>query len=58
MRKFLFVGSGAGVPGLPHELTDDEARELGVEKILDEAVKTGTYKEVKPPKKTSYKDGD
>lgn len=49
-KRYRFVGEGAGVPGLPHELTEDEARALGVEMLLMEALKTGTYEEVKPPK--------
>jgi hypothetical protein len=56
MSKYVFVGSGAGVPGLPHELTDEEAREPGVKEILRGALKAGTYKEVKPEKKTSKKE--
>lgn len=44
--QYRFVGEGAGVPGLPHELTDEEARRLGVEALLMEALKTGTYREI------------
>jgi len=56
MSKYVFVGSGAGVPGLPHELTDEEVVELGVRKLLRGALKAGSYKEVKPEKKTSKKE--
>jgi len=45
-RQYRFVGDGAGVPGLPHELTDDEARRLGVESLLADALKIGTYQEI------------
>ena len=46
--KYKFVGNGMGVPGLPHEISDDEARELGVEEILKESVKNGNYAETPP----------
>jgi hypothetical protein len=46
MAKFRYVGSGQGVPGLPHEITDQEAKGLGVDQLLRDAVKAGTYKKV------------
>lgn len=46
MAKWNYVGDGVGVPGLPHELTDEEAAALGVEEILKAAVANGTYKVV------------
>ena len=49
MKKFEYVGNGMGVPGLPHLVSDDEAAELGVLHILNEAVKNGSYVEVTPP---------
>lgn len=45
-KKYRFVGEGMGVPGLPHEVTDEEAAALGMSEILDEAVKNGSYVEV------------
>ena len=50
-KKYRYKGSGRGVPGLPHEITDEQAKRLGVEGLLQEALKAKTYKEVKPPKK-------
>lgn len=41
--KYKYVGTGAGVPGLPHEITDEEALELGVVQLLQEALKNGDY---------------
>jgi hypothetical protein len=41
--KYKFVGDGAGVPGLPHEITDEQASELGVTDLLQEAVRNGNY---------------
>jgi 16S rRNA G527 N7-methylase RsmG len=51
MAKFIYVGSGQGVPGLPHEITEQEAKDLGVKQLLDDAVKAGTYKKVAPKAK-------
>ena len=47
-KRYRYVGAGLGVPGLPHELSGDEADELGVSDILAEALKAGIYEEVKP----------
>ncbi len=44
--KYIFVGEGIGVPGLPHEITDDEAKDLGVSEILKAAVENGNYKAI------------
>lgn len=43
MAKYRYVGGGAGVPGLPHEVSDVEAAELGVENILKDAIENGSY---------------
>lgn len=45
-QRYRFVGEGAGVPGLPHEITDEEARALGVQDLLMDALKAGTYQEI------------
>jgi hypothetical protein len=62
-KRYRFIGEGAGVPGLPHELTDEEARALGVEELLQAALANGNYVEmtptrepgIKPPKGASQK---
>ena len=41
--KYKFVGEGMGVPGLPHEITEEEAKELGVSDLLMEAIANGNY---------------
>lgn len=42
---------GDGVPGLPHQITEAEAKRLGVEVLLRDAVANGTYKlKAEPPK--------
>lgn len=46
MKKYQYAGNGMGVPGLPHLVSDDEAAELGVLHILNEAIKNGSYVEV------------
>jgi len=47
-QVFLFCGEGAGVPGLPHQVTLAEARERGVEEILIAAIQRGIYQPAKP----------
>jgi len=41
----LNQAAGDGVPGLPHEITDEQAKALGLEKVLKDAVQNGTYTE-------------
>lgn len=45
MKIYEYVGDGMGVPGLPHVITDEQAKELGVEKILTAAIANGSYRE-------------
>ena len=45
MKKYKFVGEGAGVPGLPHEITEEEAEALGLSELLEAAVENGNYRE-------------
>lgn len=40
---YRYVGDGVGVPGLPHEISDDEAEKLGVKDLLDEAIANGSF---------------
>jgi len=50
MAKFIFVGVGLGVPGLPHEV--DETKLSPKEKdLLREAIQAGNYAPVPEPKK-------
>ena len=56
MKEYKYVGNGMGGPGLPHLVSDDEAAELGVLHILNEAIKNGSYVEapsVLPPTGTT-----
>ena len=49
-RWYGFCGEGAGVPGLPHVISEDEAREAGLIEQVLEAVRAGTYRmEPNPP---------
>jgi hypothetical protein len=41
--KYVFVGEGMGVPGLAHEISDEEAAEQGVTELLQTAVGNGSY---------------
>jgi hypothetical protein len=43
MKKYKYVGDGTGVPGLPNEVSDDQAAELGVLDILNAAIENGSY---------------
>ena len=48
MKKYKFVGSGACVPGLPHEITDQEIDQFN-EAQLDvwlSALASGQYQDV------------
>ena len=44
-KRYRFAGDGLGVPGLPHEVSMQEAIELGVDELLKEAIKAGAYVE-------------
>jgi len=50
-RTFKFTGVGEGIPGLAHEVTDDQAKALGLGEVLRSAVANGSYSEVKPERK-------
>jgi hypothetical protein len=41
--KYVFIGSGDGVPGLPREVTEAEAEALGAAELLAEAIQAGAY---------------
>jgi hypothetical protein len=40
---YRFCGEGLGIPGLPHDITRDIARESGVLAELDAAIAAGVY---------------
>ena len=48
--KYKYVGNGQGVPGLPNEVSKQEAKDLGLGDVLKECIKAGLYKEVKAKK--------
>ena len=57
-KLFEFQGkAGQYVPGLPRRLTDSEAKELGLEDLLEECIEAKLYKEVKPKGSSSKKEG-
>lgn len=43
---YRYVGDGMGVPGLPHEITEDEAVALDVVELLEAAIANGNYEGV------------
>ena len=45
--KYKYTGEGQGVPGLPAQVSDKEAKELGLANVLKECIKAGLYKEDK-----------
>jgi hypothetical protein len=45
-RKYRYCGAGVGIPGLPHDITEEEARALGVLAVLQAALKNGSYREI------------
>ena len=45
---YKFIGNGMGVPGLPHEISDEEAKRLGVGELLAEAIQNGWYEPCPP----------
>lgn len=55
-KVYVYVGDGAGIAGLPHQLSEQEAKDAGVLDLLKEAIKAGKYVEQKPDKPA--KEGD
>ncbi len=45
MKTYIFIGVGDGVPGLAHEITEEQAKAQGVESLLMDAVTSGVYVE-------------
>ena len=45
MRTFIYVGAGDGVPGLPREITDEQAKADGLTILLNQAIDAGVYVE-------------
>lgn len=42
-RTYRYVGGGAGIPGLPHTVTEEEAAALGLQDLLQAAIANGSY---------------
>lgn len=42
--QYRYVGGGLGVPGLPHEITDEQAAARGLTDLLQAAVAAGKYR--------------
>jgi len=52
MTKYKFNGTGPGVPGLPHEISDEQVAQFNPEQteLLKAALAAGTYIEIDAPK--------
>jgi len=46
---YKFIGAGMGVPGLPHQISEEEAERLGVKELLQAAIDNGNYVPVDQP---------
>lgn len=53
-KQYHYVGDGAGIIGLPREVTREEAEALGVLDLLEQAIRDGKYVEaqIDAPKTT------
>ena len=49
-RVYCFCGNGLGIPGLPHEVSAEQAQELGLLEVLQAAVQNGNYELVETAK--------
>lgn len=56
MKTFIYIGDGDGIPGLPHEITDEQAKAEGLTDLLNAAVKNGAYVEKKAAEKPVKKE--
>ena len=43
MSSYRYVDNGDGVPGLPFEISDEEAAAQGVSELLRAAIENGNY---------------
>jgi len=52
-KVFVYVEGLAGIPGLPHEISEDDARAKGLDELLKAAIERGAYieKKSKPERK-------
>lgn len=47
-KQYRYIGKGLGVAGLPHEITDEQAKADQVFDLLMQAMESGLYEEVTP----------
>ena len=45
MKFYRYIGTGRGIPGLSHRISDIQAKARGVEKELAAAVRSGEYEQ-------------
>lgn len=59
MKTFVLnPAKGDGVPGLPHEITEEQAKAQGLDQLLKEAVTNGTYIEKAATKPAKVKESN
>jgi hypothetical protein len=47
-KNYVYVGDGLGIPGLPHAITESQAKAAGLWELLKEAIERGYYVEQEP----------
>ena len=59
-KRYRYIGSGQGVPGLPHEIDEEEAERLGLVDLLKQAVQAKVYQLIpeKAKGKTAAEESD
>ena len=55
--RFCAAG-GQGIPGLPHEVTAAQAKELGLLEVLQAAIQNGNYQPVQPISAETAEEGE
>jgi len=51
--KWIYQRTDAGIPGLPHVITDEEAAERGLTEQLKDAIEAGAYASEDPTPRPS-----
>jgi hypothetical protein len=59
-KRYRYIGAGLGVPGLPHEIDEEEAERLGLTELLKQAVQAKVYQLIpeKAKGKTAAEESD
>ena len=49
MKNYKYNGTESGIPGLPHEISDEQAKADGLTDLLNDAIASGVYVEISAP---------